>query len=85
MALMLQRNPRYVLLVLVVCAITFFFVTNSNFGHTYAPIDVSGLPSDPSLANRIARSEKMYQRTLEKREGLLKKHGPTPSQVVMYV
>lgn len=83
MAPMLQRNPRYVFLVLVICVGGFLFFTNSNFSHPEVPVDISGLPSDPSLSARIARSEKMYQKTLEKREELLKKHGPTPSQVLM--
>ncbi|CAL1697515.1 unnamed protein product [Somion occarium] len=84
MALMFQRNPRYVLLVVVICAITFLLFTHSNFGLAELPVDVSGLPNDPSLPARIARSERMYQKTLEKRQELIKKHGPTPERVVMF-
>ncbi|KAI0070217.1 hypothetical protein K474DRAFT_1713526 [Panus rudis PR-1116 ss-1] len=84
MPVLSQRNSRYVLLVVVLCALAFLFLTHQSLDHPEAPLDVSGLPSDPDLSARIARSERMYQRTLEKRKELIEKHGPTPDKVVMF-
>lgn len=77
-----QRYPRYILLliVLIVCSFLYFNTPYSSHVH---PAGYVGLPGDPNLPLRVQRAERAYQKVIEKRQALLKKHGPSPSQVVM--
>lgn len=48
-------------------------------------IHASNVPPDPSLHGRVERAEGIYKGVLEQRDALIKKFGPSPAQVVMYV
>lgn len=78
----LQRYPRFILLLTFILVCSFLYYQPPYASHVH-PANYVGLPSDPSLPSRVQRAEKAYQKVVEKRQVLLKKHGPSPSQVVM--
>ena len=49
------------------------------------PLRVTGAPRDPSLGSKLAASEERYKEMLIQRKALIKKFGPTPSDVVPLV
>jgi len=95
----IQRHVRYILLVLAIFTLVLFFVTPEDFPDAFSSIGASpakptttttttrsseGLASDPNLSRRLARSERTYQDMLQRRQGLIAKHGPNASQVLMF-
>ncbi|KAF7797831.1 hypothetical protein EIP86_009037 [Pleurotus ostreatoroseus] len=78
-----QRHPRIILLVAVLIVGSFLFL-HAPYSSPVHPASYTGLPGDPSLPARIQRAEHAYQKVLEKRPELVKQHGPSPSQVVMF-
>ena len=83
MLLAIQRHPRYVVLLAVLLVGSFLYLSAPYPTFEYTAQTV-GFPGDPSLASRVQRAEKAYMKVLEKRKALIKKHGPSPSQVVLY-
>lgn len=79
---MLQRHPRYALLLAVLVIGSFLYLSAPYPTHEYTA-NVVGFPGDPTLSARVERAEKSYQKVVEKRQALIKKHGPSSSQVVM--
>ncbi|KAI0691827.1 methyltransferase domain-containing protein [Cytidiella melzeri] len=77
---MLQRPSRYIAAVAIVVIVTFLYLSTRT-GHTYK---ANTIPSDPTLPSRIERAERTYRTVLQKRHDLIKKHGPSPSQIVMF-
>jgi len=71
-----QRHPRYSLFVLCILITTFYLLSPYR-----AP---SPSLQDLSLPSRIEQSEKIYNHLRKEREGLIKKFGPTPNDVVMF-
>lgn len=84
MLLTLQRHPRYVLLLAFLLVGSFLYL-NAPYASLEYTAQTAGFPGDPTLPSRVERAEKTYQKVLEKRQALIKKHGPSPSQVMMYV
>ena len=80
----LQRHPKYVVLLAVLAVGSFLYLNAPYPTHDYTA-NLVGFPGDPSLPSRVERAEKSYSKVVEKRQELIKKHGPSPSQVVMYV
>lgn len=78
----LQRYPRYVVLlaVLIIGSLLYLNAPYSYHGYT---AQTAGFPGDPSLPSRVERAEQAYQKVIQKRQELIKKHGPSPSQVMM--
>lgn len=85
MASILQRHPRYSLLSFVLLLVTFLLLASQrappSIGHYYDEFDYTD--DQDALAVRLAQSERIYQRVLTLRAGLVKKFGPTPEQVAM--
>ena len=81
---LLQRHPKYVVLLAVLVVGSFLYLNAPYPTHDYTAT-VVGFPGDPSLPSRVERAERSYKKVLEKRQDLIKKHGPSPSQVVLYV
>ncbi|EMD32703.1 hypothetical protein CERSUDRAFT_87731 [Gelatoporia subvermispora B] len=81
-----QRHPRYALALAAVVLTAFWYLSPYEAAPSlyHPPLDTTGLPRDPDLRNRIARSERIYQRTIEQRQELIKKWGPTPTDIVMF-
>lgn len=78
-----QRHPRYFIFVAVVLVVTFL---------TLGPYDLPGggyvsygTVGDHSLPQRMARAEKIYQKVLVDRQGLINQFGPTPEDIDMCV
>ena len=63
---------------------SFFYLNAPYPTHEYTA-NVVGFPGDPSLPARVERAEQSYKKVIEKRQELIKKHGPSSSQVVMFV
>ncbi|TFK50678.1 hypothetical protein OE88DRAFT_1661239 [Heliocybe sulcata] len=77
----LQRHPRYSLLVGLVLIGTMFMLSTDS-------LPDYGLRSvvtyDPSLPSRVARSEMAYQAMLNKRHKLIERFGPTPKDIATF-
>ena len=79
-----QRHPRYTLSVFLILATTFYFL---NQYETSQPL-LASTPSftghnDHDLPSRMERAERIYNKVLHDRQGLIRKFGPTPSEVAM--
>ncbi|KAL0961204.1 hypothetical protein HGRIS_006172 [Hohenbuehelia grisea] len=74
-----QRHPRFVCLtIVVVCAL--FFTLNSSFSEISSLVVLD----DPGLPDRLARSGRIYDKVLRDRKQLIKKFGPTPSDIDLF-
>ncbi|KAJ6618672.1 methyltransferase domain-containing protein [Mycena sp. CBHHK59/15] len=73
-----QRHPRYSLFIFVVLAATFYLL--GSYSPAPPPPFESALRglSGHDLPSRLARSERIYNKLLRDRQGLIKKFGPTP-------
>ena len=80
----LQRHPRYVRLAAFLVVSSFLYLRAPYPIHDYSATTV-GYPGDPSLPSRVERAELAYRQVVEKRQSLIRKHGPSPSQVLLYV
>ncbi|CCM04155.1 uncharacterized protein FIBRA_06317 [Fibroporia radiculosa] len=79
-----QRHPRYVVLLAVLVFGTFVFISpNDTFSSHLGSYQINRLV-DLDLPDRVAHAETMYERTLDRRQDMIKKFGPNPSQVVMF-
>ena len=80
MATVWLRHPRYSLLILVSIIATFYllFVTHEP------PTQLFHV-QDASLESRVQRAHTIYDKFLVQRQGLLKKWGPNPKDISMYV
>ncbi|EKM48925.1 uncharacterized protein PHACADRAFT_265979 [Phanerochaete carnosa HHB-10118-sp] len=79
----LQRHPKYVVLFLVLAVGSFLYLSAPYPTHDYTA-NVIGFPGDPSLPARVERAEKSYKKVVAQRQDMIKKHGPSPSQVMMF-
>lgn len=87
MPLVSPRNSRYIIVIVTFLVLTFFYFHQHDLPspETFSPpLSGTGRPSHSDLPGRIANSERKYQKVLEQRQGLIRKHGPSPSQVVMF-
>ena len=80
MATVWLRHPRYSLLILVTLITTFYLL----FVPHQPPIQPFHV-QDNSLESRVQRSHTIYDKLLIQREGLLKKWGPNPKDIALYV
>ncbi|KAF7299064.1 hypothetical protein MIND_00854700 [Mycena indigotica] len=85
------RNPRTVLLFVGLLCLYFFWPSSSSSTpftkFTSSSTDSASYYSsldDDELASRVTRSEKIYNKLLEDRKELIKKHGPTPNDVALF-
>ncbi|THH14036.1 hypothetical protein EW146_g6247 [Bondarzewia mesenterica] len=85
------RHPRYTLLLSVVLVLSLFLLlpdTTYNYNSFYpssgAPSVVRTVTSDVSLPARVARGERIYQKMLAKRRGLIRKFGPSTTDVISF-
>ncbi|KAF7365296.1 hypothetical protein MVEN_00401400 [Mycena venus] len=81
---MSARNPRYIVFILVAVVLTLYLL--GPFGTDTAPFPVTKVSSieDHDLPNRLARSDKIYNKLLLDRKELIKKFGPTPNDVALF-
>lgn len=82
MATVWLRHPRYSLLIFVTFITTFYLLFLPH-GHEQ-PIQ-SFHVQDNSLETRVQLSHSIYDKILAQREGLLKKFGPNPKDIALYV
>jgi hypothetical protein len=80
MATVWLRHPRYSLIILVTLITTFYLLFVPHEQPT-----PSFLVQDNSLETRVQRSHTIYDKLLVQREGLLKKWGPNPKDIALYV
>ena len=80
MATVWLRHPRYSLLILFTLITTFYllFVPHEHPTQTFHV-------QDNSLGTRVQRSHAIYDKLLVQRERLLKKWGPNPKDIHLYV
>jgi hypothetical protein len=80
----LQRHGRSLALVAVLVVGSFLYLNAPYPTYEYTA-NVVGFPGDSSLPARVERAEQTYKKVVEKRQQLIKKHGPSSSQIVMHV
>ena len=80
MATVWLRHPRYSLIILVTLITTCYLLFVPHEQPT-----PSFLVQDDSLETRVQRSHTIYDKLLIQREGLLKKWGPNPKDIALYV
>ena len=80
MATIWLRHPRYSLFILVTLITTCYLL----FVPHEQPTQLFYL-QDNSLESRVQRSHAIYDKTLIQREGLIKKWGPNPKDIALYV
>jgi hypothetical protein len=73
-----QRNPRYIVFILIAVATTLYLITPFQ-----DPPPKQAFLEDRDLPNRIARSDRIYNKLLLDRKELIKKFGPTPNDVAL--
>ncbi|KAH9921614.1 methyltransferase domain-containing protein [Fomitopsis serialis] len=79
-----QRHPRYAVFLVVLLFGSFLLLSPSD---TFSPNRYRYARTatlDHTLPARMERAEEMYGRTLDRRQSMIKKFGPNPSQVVMF-
>ncbi|KAJ6591179.1 methyltransferase domain-containing protein [Mycena vulgaris] len=79
-----QRHPRYSLFIFVVLACTFYLLGPYQASPPTFSSSMRGLPRGNNLSSRLARSERIYNKLLVDRQGLIKKFGPTPKDVALF-
>lgn len=72
-----QRHPRCALLSAFLLLATFLLLASHQTPMTY----IYSADGADWVKDRIAVSERIYQKTLMDREGLIRKFGPTPDKV----
>ena len=75
------RHPRYSLLILVTLITTFYLLFVPHNESIHLPFSIQ----DGSLKSRVERSHAIYDKFLVQRKGLLKKWGPAPKDIHLYV
>ncbi|PCH42835.1 hypothetical protein WOLCODRAFT_102669 [Wolfiporia cocos MD-104 SS10] len=80
-----QRHPRYAVLLAALLFATVFLLSPDDAIARHFSHRTSSAIFDPrDTTARVARAEIAYERTLERRQDMIKKFGPSPSQVVMF-
>ncbi|KZT67836.1 hypothetical protein DAEQUDRAFT_728602 [Daedalea quercina L-15889] len=79
-----QRHPRYALFLVLLLVGSFLLFSPSDTFSTSRYQHVRHTALDHTLPARIAHSEDMYGRTLDRRQAMIRKFGPNPGQVVMF-
>ena len=79
MATVWIRHPRYSLLIVVTLITTFYLLFVPHHEEL-----AFGIP-DTSLASRVRRSHAIYDKFLVQRKGMIKKWGPEPKDISLYV
>ncbi|KAJ7179936.1 methyltransferase domain-containing protein [Mycena crocata] len=82
MATFWQRNPRYVVLILMAIAATLYLI--GPFQEPAPNPRLRGFTPDQDLPQRVARSDRIYNKLLLDRKELIKKFGPTPNDVALF-
>ncbi|KAI0791012.1 methyltransferase domain-containing protein [Abortiporus biennis] len=72
------RNPRLIVLALVLCAGVLYLFLHTAVSTTFYET------RDPTLQDRLGRSEKIYQSMLKNRSDMIRKFGPRAEDVVMF-
>ncbi|KAJ7115781.1 methyltransferase domain-containing protein [Mycena epipterygia] len=79
-----QRHPRYSIFIFVVLASTFYLLgPYQSSPHPTFNSALRGLTGH-DLPSRLARSERIYNKLLVERQGLIKKFGPTPKDIALF-
>jgi len=74
------RHTRLTLLALLTILVVFLLLSSSP-----PPAVQLWHISDPDLSARLERSHNIYEKLLKSRQGLIKRFGPHPKDVVKYV
>lgn len=77
-----QRHPRYAFLALLVFACTLYLFYPIQQRSVFKPIYIF---KENTLANRLARSDHIYEKALSSRQDMIKKFGPSPKEIALYV
>lgn len=80
-----QRHPRYTLSILLIIIATLCFLNPYQISQPMLAPALSATKQDDDLPARLERAERIYNKVLQARQGLIRKFGPTPSEVTMCV
>jgi hypothetical protein len=76
-----QRHPRYAILAVVFIFCTFYLFYPQRRSAS-KPIYIF---KENTLSNRLERSDSIYAKALDARRGMIKKFGPAPKDITLYV
>ncbi|KAF8234359.1 hypothetical protein L208DRAFT_841438 [Tricholoma matsutake] len=76
-----QRHPRYAFLALLVFACTLYLFYPIQQRSVFKPIYIF---KENTLANRLARSDHIYEKALSSRQDMIKKFGPSPKEIALF-
>ncbi|EGN91733.1 hypothetical protein SERLA73DRAFT_192086 [Serpula lacrymans var. lacrymans S7.3] len=79
-----QRHPRYFLIIVIIVSATFFLLSPYQSSLQTDPALYAATIRDDSLPARVERAERVYTRMTDDRRELIKKHGPTPADILMF-
>lgn len=79
-----SRHPKYVLSVILILVTTFYFLSPYQTSQPLVTTPPTAMKyGDSDLPARMERADRQYNKVLHDRQGLIRKFGPTPSDVVM--
>lgn len=81
----LSRHPRYFLTVVLLIVTTIYVLSpyHQSEPTVETPVPAYSSWGDSDLADRMERADRIYNKVLHDRQGLIHKFGPTPNDVLM--
>lgn len=81
----LSRHPKYVLSVVLILLTTLYFLSPYHATQPLLPAQTPAAVKygDHDLPARMERADRIYNKVLHDRQGLIRKFGPTPNDVAM--
>lgn len=80
-----QRHPRYMLSVFLIIIATICFLSSYQISQPLLLPTFASTTQNNDLSACLERAEGIYGRVVQARQGLIRKFGPTPSEVAMCV
>jgi hypothetical protein len=78
-----QRHPRYFIVVALIILATIYLA--NPYQHSVRPDSFAAYIRDNELPARLERAEGVYSKVIADRKEMIRKHGPTPRDILMYV
>jgi hypothetical protein len=75
-----QRHPRYLILVVLLICCSFYLFYPSQQHPPFKPVYIF---QENTLSNRLARADRIYDKTLTSRHDMVKKFGPSPKDITL--
>ncbi|KIJ13012.1 hypothetical protein PAXINDRAFT_170900 [Paxillus involutus ATCC 200175] len=77
-----QRHPRYFIVVALIILATIYLA--NPYQHSVRPDSFAAYIRDNELPARLERAEGVYSKVIADRKEMIRKHGPTPRDILMF-